>query len=128
MMRTATVLILAMLLCASQAIAQAPQIRPQSSDPHKGVKLIIGIGALAIGTAVAAKSSQTTTVTSTIGGTSETSSFSASQLIAGVAIAGAGGILLWDALREHAPPTPNSVWGVGVSKNRGGQFFWRRIW
>jgi hypothetical protein len=126
-MRRAMVLILALLLCATSALAQQPQTGSQSSDPHKGVKMIIGIGALAVGTAVAAKSSQTTTVSSTAG-TAETSSFSSSQLIVGLAIAGAGGVLLWDALREHQPPRPSVVWGVGVSKGRGGQIFWRRMW
>ena len=126
-MRQATVLILGMLLCAAPAMAQQPPNGPQSSDPHKAVKIIVGIGALAVGTAVAAKSSETTTVSTTVG-TSETSSFSSSQLIVGLAIAGAGGVLLWDALRQHGSPRPSVVWGVGMSKGGGGQVFWRRLW
>jgi hypothetical protein len=126
-MRQTIVLMLALVLCATSAMAQPSQDNPRSSDSHKGVKMIIGIGALAVGTAVAAKSSQTTTVSSAMG-TAETSSFSSSQLIAGLAIAGAGGILLWDALRGHEPPRPSAVWAVGVSKGHGGQIFWRRMW
>jgi hypothetical protein len=126
-MKSAIATLMVLLVSATTAFSQDSSPRSGSSDPHKGVKLIIGIGALAVGTAVAAKSSQTTTVTSAVG-TAETSSFSSSQLIAGLAIAGAGGILLWDGLREHQPPQPATVWGVGVSKGRGGQFFWRHRW
>ena len=126
-MRYVTVTMIALLISATSAFSQESPTSSGSNDRHRGVKLIIGIGALAVGTAVAAKSSQTTTVSSAIG-TSETSSFSSSQLIAGLAIAGAGGILLWDGLRDHEPPRPSTVWGVGVSKGRGGQLFWRRRW
>jgi hypothetical protein len=126
-MRQATVLTLALLLSAAPARAQQSPSAPQSSDPHKTVKMIAGISALAVGTAIAARSSQSTTVSTTVG-TSETSSFSSSQLIVGLAIAGAGGILLWDALRQHEPPHPSAVWGVGLAKGGGGQVFWRRMW
>jgi hypothetical protein len=126
-MRPATVLMLALLLCAAPAMAQQSPNGAPYSDSHKTVKIMAGIGALAVGTAIAAKSSQSTTVSSTVG-TSETSSFSSSQLIVGLAIAGGGGILIWDALRQHEPPRPSAVWGVGLSKNGGGQLFWRRIW
>jgi len=126
-MRYVTGVLIALLMTATSAFSQEPPRTSRASDPHRGVKLIIGIGALAVGTAVAAKSSQTTTVSSAVG-TSETSSFSSSQLIAGLAIAGAGGILLWDGLRDHEPSAPSTVWGVGASKGRGGQLFWRRRW
>ena len=126
-MRYTAVAVIALLITATSAFSQEPPRISKTSDPHRGIKLIIGIGALAVGTAVAAKSSQSTTVSSAVG-TSETSSFSSSQLIAGLAIAGAGGILIWDGLRDREPPTPSTVWGVGVSKGRGGQLFWRRRW
>lgn len=124
-MKHVTLLVLMLWLVGTPALAQ--QDGYPSRSPHKGVKLIVGIGALAVGAAVAAKSSQTMAVSSAVG-TSETSSFSSSQLITGLAITGAGGILVWDALRAHEPPRPSTVWGVGVAKDGGGQIFWRRRW
>src|SRR3954468_22784899 len=115
-MRYVTGVLIALLMTATSAFSQEPPRTSRASDPHKGVKLIVGIGALAVGTAVAAKSSQTTTVSSPLG-SSETSSFSSSQLITGLAIAGAGGILIWDALRDHEPSRPSATWGVGVSRS-----------
>jgi hypothetical protein len=126
-MKRAAVIVLALLLCARSVGAQDAAVRSEARDSHKGIKLIIGIAALAVGTAVAANSSEKTTVSS-INGTLETSTFSSSQLITGLAIAGTGGFLLWDALRDHTPARPGAVWGVGVAKGRGGQVFWRRMW
>ena len=53
-MRQATVLMLALLLSASTAMAQQSPNAPVVSDPHKTVKIVAGIGALAVGTAIAA--------------------------------------------------------------------------
>ncbi len=118
-MRTTLVCLLVALL-ASPAIAHA-QDQP---DSHKLVKVLVGAGALAVGTAIAATSSQTTTTSSALG-SSETSSFSKSQLITGLAIAGAGGIVLWDGLRSHQP-TAGMQMGMTVGKRSG--FFVRRVW
>ena len=95
-MRTPVALVIVTLLGVSPALAQTSQ---ESSSSHKLVKIIVGAGMLAIGTAVAAKSSESTTVSNPVVGTSETSSFSKSQLVTGLVIAGAGGIVLWDGLR-----------------------------
>jgi hypothetical protein len=91
---------------------------------RKLVKIAVGAGAIIVGTTVAAKSSQTDTVT--IGGvTTETSSHSNSQLITGLSIAGIGGIVLWRGLREHDSPTP--VLTMGISPQAHAVFF-RRSW
>jgi hypothetical protein len=124
-MRTAVVLIIVTLLAATPALAQTTQDQPRS---HKAIKIMVGVGALAIGAWVAAKSSETTTGTSAIGIPFETSTFSKSQLITGLVIAGAGGIVLWDGLRDHGPSSPNTVLGVAISKNAGSRVFVRRSW
>jgi hypothetical protein len=89
-------------------------------------KVLIGGGAVAVGAAVAAKSSETTTTTSAVVGTSESSTFSKSQLITGLAVAGTGGIILWDGLRSHSP-RPSTQIGVSAGKQSRGLFI-RRVW
>jgi hypothetical protein len=114
----------AILVCVMVTLLGSPAIAraQEQSDSHKLVKVLVGAGALAVGTAVAATSSQTTTVNSVVG-TSQTSTFSKSQLITGLAIAGAGGIVLWDALRSHEPRTQ-----IGVSVGPRTGLFIRRHW
>lgn len=89
-------------------------------------KIVIGAGALAIGAAVAAKSSQTTTVSTNVG-TSETSTFSTTQLVTGLAIAGVGGIVLWDGLRSHEGTHPSTMIGAGLGAH-GRSVFVRHSW
>ncbi|HMD37146.1 MAG TPA: hypothetical protein VKH42_19360 [Vicinamibacterales bacterium] len=92
---------------------------------HRFVKVVVGAGALVTGVAVMATSSKTTTVNSAVG-TSETSEFSKSQLITGAAVAGVGGILLWDGLRDHDRNRPSTQVIVSPGKTRG--IFIRRVW
>jgi hypothetical protein len=99
------------LLCAGTASAQ--------DNSKKVIKIGVGIGAIVIGTAIAAKSSETVT---TAGVTTSTSS--SSQLVTGLVIAGVGGIVLWSGLHEHrASPTLT----VGISP-QGHTMFIRRSW
>lgn len=119
-MRTVALMMMAALLLAAPVRAQ------EQANSHKLVKILIGAGALAVGTAVAARSSNSTTVTSALG-TSQTSSFSTSQLVTGLAIAGVGGIVLWDGLREHRPSQPSTAFGVNVAGAARGVFV-RRSW
>jgi hypothetical protein len=91
------------------------------------VKVVVGVGALAIGTVVAAKSSETTTVTTAGAPTLETSSHSTSQLVTGLVIVGAGGFLLWDGLRDHGPARPSTAFGVAAGR-KAGSLFVRRSW
>jgi hypothetical protein len=112
------------------ALVGAMPLRAQDSyqdehHPHRVMKVLIGAGALAIGATVAAKSSNTTRTTSALGIT-ESSSFSTSQLVTGLAIAGTGGIVLWDGLRDHRPNQPSTTFGVSVGPRRG--LFVRRSW
>ena len=65
----------------------APAVARAEDGTHRFVKVVVGAGALVIGAAVMATSSQTTTV-NTVVGTSETSTFSKSQLITGAALLG----------------------------------------
>ena len=106
------------------AIARAQTVQ-STDDSHRAIKVLIGAGALGIGTVVAAKSSKTTTVTGALG-TSETSEFSTSQLVTGLVIAGTGGFLLWDGLRDRGPSRPSTKVGISVGKSRG--LFVRRSW
>jgi hypothetical protein len=116
-MQKVVTLALVALLCAEGASAQ--------ENSKKLVKVIIGGSALVVGTTIAARSSQTMTVTTPIGQT-ETSSYSASQLATGLVIAGAGGIVLWSGLREHRPSPSVSA---GIATARGGhEIFIRRSW
>jgi len=103
----------------------APAVARAEDGTHRFVKVVVGAGALVIGAAVMATSSQTTTV-NTVVGTSETSTFSKSQLITGAAVAGVGGILLWDGLRDHDRNRPATQVIVSAGKARG--LFVRRIW
>jgi hypothetical protein len=114
--------IVALLFSTVPATAQTPR----TDDSHKFVKVVVGSAALAVGAVVAAKSSQTTTTTGPLG-TSETSSRSTSQLVTGLVIAGAGGFILWDGLRDHDPNRPSTVFGVGAARQSGAVFV-RRSW
>ena len=98
------------LCCAGTASAQ---------DHSKLIKIGVGIGAIVIGTAIAAKSNETVTTSGV-----STSTSSTSQLVTGLVIAGAGGIVLWSGLHEHqASPTLT----VGISP-QGHSMFIRRSW
>lgn len=118
MRKVLTGLLVAMLLAPAAA---------QAEDWTTGrlVKILVGGGAVAVGAAVAAKSSQSTTVSSVVG-TSESSSFSKSQLITGLAVAGTGGIILWDGLRSHST-SPSTQIGVSAGAQTRGVFI-RRVW
>ncbi len=124
-MRTAIGVVLALLVAATPALAQA-QSTPTTSDSHKVLKVVIGAGILALGATVAATSWQTTTVSSAAG-MSQTSTSSTSQLLTGVVIAGAGGFVLWDALRDHRPSQPSVGFGVAAGRQSGGVFV-RKAW
>ena len=121
-MRTTGMLILALLVAVPRAGAQ--DRRDPDEPSHKAIKVIVGASALAIGTVIVAKSSNSTTVTSPLG-SSETSSFSTSQLVTGLAIAGVGGIVLWDGLRSHRP-SPSTAIVLTAGKQAGGVFVRRR--
>jgi hypothetical protein len=125
-MRTPVALVIVTLLGVSPALAQSPQ--ESDSSHNKVVKIIVGAGMLAIGTAIAAKSSKTTTVSQGGLPPQETSEFSKSQLVTGLVIAGAGGIVLWDGLRDHGRNSPSTVVGVALSKRNGSGIFVRRSW
>ena len=120
-MRTAVVLAIVTVLSATPAFAQTTE----EQRTHKAIKIMVGVGALAVGTWVAATSSETITTTAPF---SETSKFSKSQLITGLVLVGAGGIVLWDGLRDHRPSSPSTVWGVSLSKSGGKGVFVRRSW
>jgi len=123
-MRIVAMLVAALLVSASTAQAQRDDDGP--SKTSRAVKVLVGAGALVAGTAVAATSSKTTTVSSALG-KSETSEFSTSQLITGLAVAGTGGFLLWDGLRDHRRDRPSTTIGVGVGR-QSGRVIVRRIW
>jgi hypothetical protein len=123
-MRSLVVFVVLVLLCALPVRSEA-QDRDERS--FSLTKVVVGAGALAVGTAIAATSSQTTTVTSALG-TSQTSTFSKSQLITGVSIASVGGIVLWNGLsRHHDRPQNTTVVGLGVAR-RASTVFVRHIW
>jgi hypothetical protein len=112
-MRKTFVIALVLMLAAQAAMAQSAA--PVPDPPRRNTtKLLIGVGLLGLGALVTAKSNESTTVTSPIGST-ETSSRSSSQLATGLAIAGVGGYLVWDSLRDHRDSSPNTrvVWKAG---------------
>ena len=121
-MRTSGMLILALLLAVPTARAQSSR---DPGESHKAIKVIVGASALAIGTVIVAKSSNSTTVTSPLG-SSETSSFSSSQLVTGLVVAGVGGIVLWDGLRSHRSTSPSTAVVLTAGKQIGGVFVRRR--
>lgn len=124
-MRIVAMLAAAVLLTATTARAQSDNDR--ASDGERRVwKVLIGGGALVAGTAVAAKSSSTTKTSGALG-VSETSEFSKSQLITGLAVAGTGGFLLWDGLRDHHPSRPSTRVAVGVGK-KSSRLIVQRVW
>jgi len=96
-----------------------------TGDSHKLIKIVVGASLLTVGTVVAAKSSESTTVTGT-SGTSTIDTRSTSQLVTGLVMVGAGGLVLWDGVREHDRVRPSTVFGVALGKTRG--VFVRRSW
>ena len=111
-MRKILTLVLVSLLCAGSASAQ--------DNSKKLLKIAVGVGAIVIGTAIAAKSSETVTTAGVSVSTSSTS-----QLVTGIVIAGAGGIVLWSGLHEHGRPSPTVT--MGFSPQRHAAFI-RRSW
>src|SRR5216117_3382722 len=97
------------------AFLAAPAVARAEESTHRFVKVVVGAAAVVTGVAVMATSSHTTTV-STVVGTSETSTFSKSQLITGAAVAGIGGIVLWDGLRDHDRDRPATQVIVSAGK------------
>ena len=80
-MRKVAAMLLVALFCAGPARAQSDQDSP---NRHRFVKVLVGVGALAVGAAVAARSSETTTVSNSVGLPAEISSHSTSQLVTGL--------------------------------------------
>jgi hypothetical protein len=109
-MRKSIVWVLAVVLCASPAMAQ-------SSESTGTKKLWLGIGALALGAVVTAKASDTS---------SATSSLSQSQLWTGLAIVGVGGFLVWNGLQDRQSSSPSTTFGISAGKQAGGLFVQRR--
>src|SRR5205814_4041643 len=120
-MRTAALVLVAALFTAAAAQAQP---RPENDSIRSPAKITVGAGALVLGVVVAAKSSETTEVTSPIG-TTMTSTSSSTQLGIGLGIAGVGGIVLWDGLRSHRSERPSTTFGDAVGKARAGAFIRR---
>lgn len=108
-----TAALVAVMLAAAPARAQSYDDR--SENEHRIWKVLIGSGAIVAGTAVAAKSNSSTKTSGPLG-VSETSEFSKSQLITGLAVAGTGSFLLWDGLRDRHPNRPSTRIAVGVGK------------
>ena len=117
-MRKAVGFVLAAILFASPVMAQTSVQSHESRRSAGMTKLWIGIGALALGTFVAAKASDTSTATS---------SLSKSQLATGLVIAGAGGFLIWDGMRERREASASTTFGISAGKQSGGMFI-RRAW
>jgi hypothetical protein len=119
-------MVVAVVTLLSCAIALPARAQDRDDTGRSVTKIVIGAAALAVGVTVAAKSSQTTTV-STVAGTSETSTFSTSQLVTGLAVAGVGGIVLWDGVRSHDRTRPSTL--IGVATGRGVRAVCiRRVW
>jgi hypothetical protein len=117
-MRKAIAFVLLVILFTSPAMAQTVTQSDESKRSAGTLKVWIGIGALALGTVVAAKSSDTSTATSTL---------STSQLVTGLVIAGAGGFLIWKGLQERKAASPSTAFGISAGKQSSGVFV-RRSW
>jgi hypothetical protein len=117
-MRKAVVFLLAVILFASPAMAQTVAQSNESKRSAGTMKVWIGIGALALGTLVTAKSSDTSTATS---------SLSTSQLATGLVIAGAGGFLIWKGVQERNAASPSTTFGISAGKQSRGVFV-RQSW
>ena len=117
-MRKAIVFVLAVILLASPVMAQTVAQSNESKRSAGLTKVWIGIGALALGTLVAAKASDTSTATSTL---------STSQLATGLVIAGAGGFLVWRGLKDRKAASPSTMFGIFTGKQSSGVFV-RRSW
>jgi hypothetical protein len=115
--------VLLVLVSGGPAMAQQNDEREHT---YNLTKILIGAGSVAIGTAVAAKSSQSTTVQSGAGA-STTSTFSKSQLITGVSVAGVGGIILWNGLKGERAAVPGTAVGLSVGPQTRAVFV-RRAW
>ena len=117
-MRKAIVFVLAVILFASPAMAQTAAQSSESKRSAGTIKVLVGAGALVLGTVIAAKSSDTSTATSTL---------STSQLATGLVIAGAGGFLIWNGLKERRTASPSTTFGISAGTQSGGMFV-RRTW
>lgn len=117
-MRKAIVCVLAVILFASPAMAQTG-VQSNESKQSSGLKKVwIGIGAVALGTVLAAKASDTS---------SATSSLSTSQLATGLVIAGVGGFLIWKGLKERKAASASTTFGISAGTQSSAVFV-RRSW
>jgi hypothetical protein len=122
-MRGLIAAILLVLISAGPAVAQQSD---EGRRTYNLTKILIGAGSLAIGTVVAAKSSDSTTVQSGVGETT-TSTFSKSQLITGLSVASVGGIVLWNGLKGERRDVPSTAVGLSVGPQVHAVFV-RRAW
>jgi hypothetical protein len=104
----------------------SPGVAMAETSESKLIKILAGGSAVVVGTAIAAKSSQTMTVSTPVGQT-ETSTSSSSQLITGLVIAGVGGLVLWSGLKEHRTSSPNTTIAISGG-TRAGAILLRRSW
>lgn len=125
-MRIVAMMTAALMVTLTAGTARAQSYDSRSENEHRVLKVLIGSGALIGGTWVAAKSNSSTKVTGPLG-VSETSEFSKSQLITGLAVAGTGGFLLWDGLRDRHPNRPNTRVAVGVGR-KSSRLIVQRSW
>jgi hypothetical protein len=123
-MRTIIALALTVSLQPAWSFAQT---RPESSDPHRVVKVIVGGSAIVVGALSRAKSSQTAMTSSALGA-SETSSFSSKSIDHGARDRRHGDILVWDGRRDHVGPRATVTLGVGLFRRDGAQLFFRPTW
>jgi hypothetical protein len=117
-MRGVIAAILLLLVGAGPAVAQQ---NDEGERTYSLTKILIGAGSVAIGAAVAAKSSQSTTVAGVT-----TSTFSKSQLITGLSVAGVGGIILWNGLKGERTKGPSTAVGLSMAPQARGVFVQRR--
>lgn len=116
-MRKVIVFILAVILLSSPVMAQGDARSSESKRSSGMKKIFIGVGALALGTLLVAKSSDTSSGRSVL---------STSQLATGLVIGGVGGFLLWNGLDQRRDASASTLVGISASKQSRAVFVRKR--
>lgn len=118
----------AVVVLSLMAVPVLAEDTPKEAKHKSGTtKMWVGLGLLVVGGSMAGTSHQSASST-VLGTTFEASATSTPQLVAGLAIAGGGGFILWNGLNERseADRMPSTRWSLSVGKRNG--LFVRRMW
>lgn len=104
-------------VCAADRPEQSPSARnPADEQRRTGLyKIVAGLGAASLGAVIIAKSHQSVSVSAPYIGTIEASTTNTGGMIAGIALMGAGGVVVGLGVRDRAEAGKGAHSAVGLA-------------